>query len=370
LLELLHSANRGDPAQAAAQFVLRKRPTMGPCKQFLLAGILANLAMLLPLPASARGDEIRWLTDEAAAWKEAAEKRRPVLLDVYKVPCPPCNYLDTVVYRDPAVIKIINDNFIALKINGEINQVRINDGSPIGRFPTLMYLSPDKQLLETQVGALDSAPLLEQAKRVLSAMPGPAPQKSGTQPALRDEIPTQEVRGTPFQLGVWIGPGTVRLGVWSRHVTPPTGHDFSVQPLNAHDARKMQARETLGQAVDSYRKQQWLTCLDLSRSITALYPDLAESSEARQLEQSIGMERIEKLEKELMENLGQVYWELGQAKLRHNGTAQAAAYMEKIVQSCPGTRHFQAAQEFLRNLNGERGLRNEQLGSKTSSDFD
>ena len=89
--------------------------------KLLLSGILTCLVMLTP--AAVRGDEIRWLTDLSTALREAAEKSRPILLDVYKVPCPPCRYLDEVVYRDPAVVNFINDHFIALKINGEINEV-------------------------------------------------------------------------------------------------------------------------------------------------------------------------------------------------------------------------------------------------------
>ena len=45
----------------------------------------------------------------------------------------------------------------------------------------------------------------------------------------------------------------------------------------------MRAREILVQAVDSYRKQQWLPCLEQTRVLIAFYPDLPESVDARQL---------------------------------------------------------------------------------------
>ena len=103
----------------------------------------------------------------------------------------------------------------------------------------------------------------------------------------------------------------------------------------------------MGDAVASYHKQQWLACLDQSRTLIVFYPDLPESSGARQLEQAIGTDRLERLSKELLENLGQVYWELAQDKLRQNEISQATSFMEKIVQSCPGTRYFPAAQDIF-----------------------
>lgn len=297
----------------------------------LLPAILTCL--IAPLASSgARADEIRWFTDYAVAMREASDKNRPVFLDVYKVPCPPCKYLDDVIYRDPAVIKYFNDNFISVKINGELNEVRIKDNHKIAEFPTLVYLSPDQKVLEMNVGFLEVAPLLDLSRKSMLTLAALPPRK----------------RPTPFK-GL-VRTGMIPLNLWgtSARVFPPQTATFSVQPLTPAEERTQQAREQLAQAVDSFRKQNWLSCLDQSRSVMSTYPDLAEGTEARQLEQSIGTERIEKLEKDLIENLGQVYWELAQTRLRQNQRAEATSYMEKLVQTCPGTRHAAAAQEFLR----------------------
>ena len=153
-----------------------------------------------------------------------------------------------------------------------------------------------------------------------------------------------------------MGPTSEVVGLWATNkaIFPPSSATFSFQPLGPREERLARRREIFGQAVEAYRKEQWLTSLDQSRSLVVFYPDLPESSEGRQLEQMIGPERLERFEKELVDNLGQVYWELAQAKLRQNQFSQATIYMEKIVRSCPGTRYVPAAQEFLRNRSGGR----------------
>ena len=269
--------------------------------------------------------------------REAAEKSRPILLDVYKVPCPPCRYLDEVVYRDPAVVNFINDHFIALKINGEINEVRIRDNPKIARYPTLVFLTADQQILEIREGRMDVEPFLELSKKTLAALPrqedSHAVARSGTDGP-------DERSGRP-------------LGDKQSHISAQQCHLLisafrpARRTISAHPRDFGPGRGSVSQRAMAY-------FLDQSRSLVVFYPDLPESSEGRQLEQMIGPERLERFEKELVDNLGQVYWELAQAKLRQNQFSQATIYMEKIVRSCPGTRYVPAAQEFLRNRSGGR----------------
>jgi hypothetical protein len=312
---------------------------MGSSKMLILSAILACLILLAPLAGPARSDEIRWHTNYDAAVKEARETNRPIFFDVYKEACPPCHYLDTVVYRDPAVAKFINDNYVAVKLNGELQTVRIRNNEVIARFPTLLFITPDQRILDTNVGALDAAPFLELAKKMFAS-----------HLALNSR---PKVGSTPFQAGVRVGPST--SAAWTtvfggQQIVPPSDGSFSFQPLTLREQRTLRAREILFQAEENYRKQQWLTCIDLSRSLIVYFPELPESSAARQLEQSIGPDRLERLGKDLTEKLGQVYWELAQEKIRQNQLSEAAPYMEKIIQLCPGTPHVPAAQEFLRSV--------------------
>jgi thioredoxin-related protein len=62
--------------------------------------------------------EIKWLTFEQAAEKTKQEPKM-VLVDVYTDWCGWCKKMDKETFQDPKVIKYINDNFYAVKINAE-----------------------------------------------------------------------------------------------------------------------------------------------------------------------------------------------------------------------------------------------------------
>ena len=52
--------------------------------------------------------------------------------------------MDEIVYRDPAVIKFIVD-YIALKVNGETENVVIRNGEKDAAAPTMLLLTADQQ---------------------------------------------------------------------------------------------------------------------------------------------------------------------------------------------------------------------------------
>ncbi len=65
---------------------------------------LLLLAGWFCLSAAASAQEIDWRTDYRKARLEAAEKNRPLVLDVGTEQCYWCKQLDQRTFRDPAVI--------------------------------------------------------------------------------------------------------------------------------------------------------------------------------------------------------------------------------------------------------------------------
>jgi len=294
--------------------------------------IVAALVGLWLFTAGSRragAQEIQWRTDYAAAAKEAVEKNRPMFLDVTMVPCINCTRLDTIAFRDPEFIKVLNDRFIAVKVDGVSSVVEVQ-GQRVQQFPALFFLATDGNVLAKHEGYTEAANLLQLAQQAL-----------GT-----SAVPKKEV--VSFQASAKVGPGSrYQPNVWKGPRQFLSSSGFSSDPVNAREERTLRAREILVHAVDNYRKQQWLPCLEQTRVLIVYYPDLPESVDARQLANAIHPDALDKLSKEMIENLSQVYWELAQQKLRQGQTSQAIIYLEKIQQSCPGTRYAAPAQELL-----------------------
>jgi thioredoxin-related protein len=386
--------------------------------------------------APVHAQEVQWRTDYNAAARESAEKRRPLFLDVGKEVCPYCVKLDISTFRDPTLVRLFNENFIPVKVDGERNAVQVQ-GQLVQSFPTLIFIGTDNKVLLVHEGYLDAASLLPQVQQILAsqapkaaakpaavaakpAAPA-APQtpaahppktpaqaqpqspakpaapaqaqapakaaattKAPSQPAPKESVPnqtqtpstssqgqasSQSVPKTlaaapstlaktgstaPFQADTTIGPSDGRRPVWPG---PRESAKSSAQNYQPVEERAARAKQLLSLAQEDYQRQQWLACLEHCKTLMLLYPDVQESLDARQLALRIksNPDLLERLGRDLTENLAEVYWELAQTKLRQNQAAQAIPYLEKIVQNCPGTRFTPAAQDYLSRITSSAG---------------
>ncbi|WP_299396455.1 thioredoxin fold domain-containing protein [uncultured Gelidibacter sp.] len=83
-------------------------------------GLLLVLTMLVSFGSIAQ--QIKWVTFEEAL---ALQKKKPkkIMMDVYTNWCGPCKMLDKNTFQNPDVAKYVNDNYYAVKFNGEGNEV-------------------------------------------------------------------------------------------------------------------------------------------------------------------------------------------------------------------------------------------------------
>jgi thioredoxin-related protein len=69
---------------------------------------------------SLNAQEINWVSvDKAVALQKQAPKK--IIMDVYTNWCGPCKMLDRNTFKNPDVVKYINENFYAVKFNAEGN---------------------------------------------------------------------------------------------------------------------------------------------------------------------------------------------------------------------------------------------------------
>lgn len=129
--------------------------------------LAAALVAILSFGASAEGISFEHISLEAALKKAKAENK-PLFIDVYATWCGPCKYLTNEVFVDGDLGAYMNKHFINLKLDGEKG-----DGDylmaefGLDAYPTMLFLSPDKEELNRIVGAAGADEILEVSKGVI-----------------------------------------------------------------------------------------------------------------------------------------------------------------------------------------------------------
>ena len=77
-----------------------------------------GLVAYTQLGSSGKGGSVTWVTFNEGLTKAKAENKK-VVLDVYTDWCSWCKKMDAEVYTDPAVAKLLQEKFVAIKLNAE-----------------------------------------------------------------------------------------------------------------------------------------------------------------------------------------------------------------------------------------------------------
>ncbi len=148
--------------------------------------IFATLLLLLTLGSSnpVAAQEPAWRHDYAAARKEATETGRPILMDFGTENCIWCRKQDATTFRDPKVVKLLNEQLIPLKIDAS-RQPKLAQALGITSYPTLVLASPDGKVLGRRDEFVDVGQLLA----LLGKAPAPGQKAAAPQPA--PQVPVQ-----------------------------------------------------------------------------------------------------------------------------------------------------------------------------------
>ena len=93
---------------------------------------------------------VQWYEWGEDAFNAAARENKPILLDIGAVWCHWCHVMDRESYDDPEVAQIVNENFIAVKVDRDERpdidsryQVAVSSISGQGGWPLTAFLTPD-----------------------------------------------------------------------------------------------------------------------------------------------------------------------------------------------------------------------------------
>ena len=97
-------------------------------------------------PRPNRAHEIRWRPWGAPAFAEAQRVGKPVLLSLSAVWCHWCHVMDETSYSDPEVIRLINDEFVPVRVDND-QRPDVNARYNMGGWPTTAFLTPEGEIL-------------------------------------------------------------------------------------------------------------------------------------------------------------------------------------------------------------------------------
>jgi thioredoxin-like negative regulator of GroEL len=348
---------------------------------------------------SAPAQSVQWRTDYNSARKEATEKGRPILIDFGTENCMWCKKLDLSTLRDPAVVRLLNDGFVSLKMDPE-RETNLAQTLRISQYPTLVLAGPDGKIIGVLEGYQEAPQLTEQLQKISTYYGTPDWMNRDYQDASRAILAaeygraiallknvTQDGKERSVQVKARQVLRDLEQQAASRLVRAKALHDrgqstdaaetltdllknyagtqaasdggallttLASRPEMRDQQRTRRARELLAQARDDFRTQQYLGCLERCETLTSAYSDLPEGVEALQLAAEVkeNPDLMGRACESLNARMGALYLTLAETWVKKGQPAQAQACLEKVLQSAPGSRHAELAQVRLAQLQG------------------
>src|SRR5437899_4139389 len=97
-------------------------------------------------PRPNRAAEINWHPWSEAAFDEARQTRRPILLSISAVWCHWCHDMDETTYSHPSVIEMINREYVPVRVDNDVRP-DINQRYNMGGWPTTAFLTASGDIL-------------------------------------------------------------------------------------------------------------------------------------------------------------------------------------------------------------------------------
>ncbi|MGH7504529.1 MAG: DUF255 domain-containing protein [Longimicrobiales bacterium] len=97
-------------------------------------------------PRPNRAHEIRWRSWGPEPLAEAGREEKPVLLNLTAAWCTWCHRLDETTYSDPELIDLLNEHFVAVRVDAD-RHPHVQDRYIAGGWPTTAFLTPTGEVL-------------------------------------------------------------------------------------------------------------------------------------------------------------------------------------------------------------------------------
>jgi thioredoxin-related protein/outer membrane protein assembly factor BamD (BamD/ComL family) len=359
-----------------------------------------SLLVLIVWTEGAQAQEVRWRYDYNSARREAQEKNLPLVVDFGTENCYWCNKLDASTFHDPTVVASMNEHFVPLRVDAQRNPA-LTEALRIQAFPTVVLAASDGKILGTLEGYIDANRFHDHLQRVLISVSNPEWMTRDYQEAAKAVAGADYARAIALLKGVTQDGQSRPIQLKSRQLlndleqqaadrlvrakqAEDKGHlsdametltelvrvypgtqaategggmlsKLTARPEIQAQQRTRRARDLLGQAKEEYRTQQYLLCLDRCDILAANYADLPEATEATQLAADIksNPEWMRQVCNDQGERLGGLYLCLAETYIKKGQAKDALLCFERVIQSFPGSRQAEVAQQRLAQLQGQ-----------------
>jgi thioredoxin-like negative regulator of GroEL len=359
--------------------------------------VLAGALLLCASATSAQ--EVEWRTDYRKARQEAAEKDRPLLVDVGTEQCYWCKQLDQRTFQDPAIIMLLNERFIPLRVNAQVTP-ELAQALRVQSYPTIVFANSEGKILGYQEGFIEAPRMKEMLQRAITLVSTPEWM------TVDYDAASKAVSGNDFTRAVSLLKNIVEDGkdrpvqskarvllqdleqqataryARARQLAERNQTNEAAEALNevvrlyagttaaresqallsrlsstsevTDKSRASRARELIVQAREDYRMQQFSCCLDRCELLVNQFPNMPEAHEAVQLMNDIkGSPEFLKLAcNQLGDRLAVMTLALAESLLKKGQPQEAVFYFEKVIQSYPDSRHAETAQTRLVQIRG------------------
>jgi thioredoxin 1 len=107
----------------------------------------------------------------ASALAQALKENKLVFLDAHAVWCRPCKLMKIKTFKDPAVAKFYNNNFINVEMDMERGEGKaLANKLGIRAYPTLFFINGKGEVIAKKVGFLNAPDFLELGKTVVKGL--------------------------------------------------------------------------------------------------------------------------------------------------------------------------------------------------------